>query len=328
MSIMVGIDTIDATKYIGRQIVKILSEQYDFDYNSAIEFLDFNTVKTDKTDKTDKSVIKEKSNIPLPFCGVINKTCCYGIRLNYGLYTQCTNDCTVYNTEFPLCQTCYKQSEKNSNGQPTYGFITNRVEQGINYRDPKGKAPITYANIMEKMNITRDAAEKAAKKVGLVIPESEFIIKKAQRGRPKKDTTADDTASESSFIETDKKTEKKRGRPKKNKDTIDVNDIGNHMLKELVTQVKNSEENNIENRESITENKEDDDESDEAEAVPIKLDKKNALGYKIVDTEKEAEYLLTSDNQLYTPFTHDLKGNWNAKTKSIDIVDSDDELFN
>ena len=37
--------------------------------------------------------------------------------------------------------------------------------------------------------------------------EHEFIIKKAQRGRPKKDTTADDTASESSEIIT---TEKKR----------------------------------------------------------------------------------------------------------------------
>ena len=325
MSIMIGIETIDATKYIGRQIVKILSDEYKFDYNSAIEFLDFNTVKSDKIDKP---VLKEKGNIPLPFCGVINKNCCYGIRLNYGLYTQCNNHITVYNNEFPLCQTCYKQVEKNSNGEPTYGYITNRIEQGMNYRDPKGKVPISYANIMEKMNITRDAAEKAAKKVGLVIPESEFIIKKAIRGRPKKDTTADDTASESSFTETEKKTEKKRGRPKKNKDTIDVNDIGNHMLKELVNQVKNSQENKIANIEPNTENKEDDEESHEAEAVPIKLDKKNTLGYKIVDTEQEADYLLTSDNQLYTPFTHDLKGNWDIKTKSIEPVDSDDELFN
>ena len=325
MSIMVDINTIDATKYIGRQIVKILSEQYDFDYNSAIEFLDFNTIKTEKADK---SIAKEKINIPLPFCGIINKKCCYGVRLNYGLYTQCTNDCTVYNTEFPLCQTCYKQTEKNSNGKPTYGYITARLEEGINYRDPKGKAPIVYANIMEKMNITRDAAEKAAKKIGLIIPESEFIIKKAARGRPKKDTTADDTASECSFTDTEKKTEKKRGRPKKNKDVIDVNDVSNNMLKELVNYVKNSEDEKILENEPIIENKQDDDESDEAEAIPIKLDKKNSIGYKIVDSEEEADYLLTSDNQLYTPFTHDLKGNWNAKTKSIDLVDSDDELFN
>ena len=100
------------------------------------------------------------------------------------------------------------------------------------------------------------------------------------------------------------------------------------MLKELVNQVKNSQENKIANIEPNTENKEDDEESHEAEAVPIKLDKKNTLGYKIVDTEQEADYLLTSDTQLYTPFTHDLKGNWNAKTKSIEPVDSDDELFN
>ena len=155
--------------------------------------------------------------------------------------------------------------------------------------------------------------------------------KTGKRGRPKKDTTTDDTASEYSFAETEKKVEKKRGRPKKNKDIVGVNDLGNHMLKELVNQVKNSEENKIVNTEPNTENKEDDEddeESNETEAIPIKFDKKSTLGYKIVDTEQEADYLLTSENRLYTPFTHDLKGNWNTKTKSIDPVDSDDELFN
>ena len=321
MEIIVGGDIIDASKYISREIINILAKKYNFDANDAIKYLDVNTIRCEHN--SDVSSSKQKVNIPLPFCGNINKNCCHGIRLNYGLYTQCTNEITIYNKEYPVCQTCNKQIEKNSNNQPTYGFITSRLEQGISYRDPKGKMPTNYANVMQKMNITREDAEIAAKKLGLIIPEDQFVIKKAQRGRPKKDTSADDTASESSYLEL--KTEKKRGRPKKTKDVVNIDDIGNKMLQDLIKTNEQNVETNEQNVEANNSISNSDNESDGAEAIPIKLTKKSEVGYIIVENESNADYLLTADNELYAPFTHDHKGVWNAAMKRIEFVDSDSD---
>tara|TARA_A100001011_G_C14287571_1_gene834543 strand:- start:1247 stop:2215 length:969 start_codon:yes stop_codon:yes gene_type:complete len=321
MEIIVDNNVIDSTKYIGRQIVNLLAKKYNFDSNDAINYLELNTTRPENIQYNDSN--KQKNTIPLPFCNYINPNCCQAVRLNYGLYTQCTNPCMVYNTEYPVCQTCNKQIEKNSNDQPTYGFISSRLAQGQNYRDPKGKAPTNYGNIMQKMNISKEDAELAAKKKGLVIPDYEFTVKTVSRGRPKKDTTADDTESEASFVTT--KTEKKRGRPKKNKDVVSVDDIGNNMLKDLINDVNNSNTISSESKKLPVSNEDSDRESDGAEAHPIKLSKKAELGYIIVESEADADYLLTADNQLYTPFTHDCKGIWNATTKRVEIIDSDDE---
>ncbi len=226
----------------------------------------------------------QKTNIPLPFCGVINKTCCQGIRLNYGLYTQCTNSPSIYNKRFPVCNTCNKQVEKNSNEEPNYGFISDRLEKGDKFRDPKGKAPVNYANIMEKLKITREEAETAAKQLDLTIPDEQFIIKKATRGRPKKDTTADDTASEASSVEP--KEQKKRGRPKKNKEVVDVDDIGSKLLEQLSEQITENDinekdipsdesiENEVTHDDTVDDTLDDSTEEDGIEVQPIKLSKK------------------------------------------------------
>ena len=52
---------------------------------------------------------------------------------------------------YDVCKTCKKQIEKSKNVKPTYGYIQERIEMGDRYRDPKGKAPIAYGNIMEKL---------------------------------------------------------------------------------------------------------------------------------------------------------------------------------
>ena len=128
----------------------------------------------------EKEKIKEKGNkITLPFCGRIDDERCQGIKINYGLYTQCENN--IFQKK--LCKTCHKQSEKNSDGKPNYGTIDERLDK--NYKDKKGKEPIKYSKFMDKMNITREMAEKEAEKQGVTIPEEEFEIKKTSRGRPK-----------------------------------------------------------------------------------------------------------------------------------------------
>ena len=63
----------------------------------------------------------------LPFCGVINSDWCNGVRLNYGIYTQCTNN----KDKSGFCKTCYKQGEKNGTGVSTYGTIQDRAAEMI-----------------------------------------------------------------------------------------------------------------------------------------------------------------------------------------------------
>ena len=171
---------------------------------------------------------------------------------------------------------------------------------------------------MEKLKITREEAETAAKQLGLTIPEEQFTIKKATRGRPKKDTTADDTASEASSVEP--KEQKKQGRPKKNKEVVDVDDIGNKLLEQLSEPIAKKEQNKEEVQDDMNS-----DDTDGIEVHPIKLSKKAELGYIEVECEEEAEFLLASNNSIYRTKTWDLLGVWNTKTKKIEEVDSDDE---
>ena len=275
-------------KYLSREIVNILGKKYklvslsDGEHSNMNDALSYLMINIERNDYSNAETNVSKINIPLPFCGVINKNCCQGIRLNYGLYTQCINTPMVYDKKFPVCKTCNNQIEKNYNEQPNYGYINERLEKKNEFRDPKGRTPVKYANILEKLNISRAQANTAAQQQGLTIPEEEFIIKKTMRGRPKKDTTADDTASESSFIEPVKK---KRGRPKKNKEVIDVDQLSGKTESD-------SEEN--------------------VYATPIKLDNNTKNGYIIVDIE-EAEYLLGDENILYDITQHKPIGKLNKK---------------
>lgn len=328
MQVSIVPDGVQAGIYIARQIVNTLSKKYNFDNEDALNYLQLHIQRPNLD--SDKNETKErKSKIPLPFCGVINNACCYGVRLNYGLYTQCTNSQTNYSNDHPVCETCSKQISKNANNKPTYGFITDRLEQGDNFRDPKGKAPLNYANVMEKLNISENDAVKAAKEVGLTIPPEQFIIKKVARGRPRKETTADDTASESSYSSA--KEEKKRGRPRKNKEVVDKETAKNDSINEMLNSIKSTEnskvvESDLQNQIECCDDCDcQDDSEEETEAFPIKLKKKSDLGYVNVETVEEADYLLTSDNKLYNPKTHDLMGVWNEKTKRIDEIESDDD---
>ena len=128
---------------VGEHVVRSLSDKYGFDSKEASEFLKLGS----------KVVVgvkeeKKKSSIPVPFCGEIMKDKCETIRLNHGLYTQCTNISSEERGEHNVCGTCDKQISKNTNGMPTYGYITERVEKGDKFRDPKGKAPANYGNVI------------------------------------------------------------------------------------------------------------------------------------------------------------------------------------
>jgi hypothetical protein len=250
--------------------------------------------------------VKKKSSIPVPFCGNISQGKCDTIRLNHGLYTQCTNDSSEEKGVHNVCVTCDKQISKNTNGMPTYGYITERVEKGDNFRDPKGKAAVNYGNVMEKLKITRHAAEREAANQGLVIPEEQFEVKTARRGRPKKDTTAVDTSgSEDEPV----KEEKKRGRPKKEKEV--VSSVGDVLINQLVNAVNETKE-------------EEEEEEANTEVTPIKMTKD---GYITLEEAKGADYLINEkDNTLYDVNTWDEVGTWDpVSKKKVDLVESDED---
>jgi len=293
-------------RLIGSEIVRKLSKEYMFSECDALEMLNLSKYLNVES----VGELKEKKvGVVLPFCNNICNRSCSVIRLNHGLYTQCQNVKMKCQNDHMVCLTCEKQIIKTSNNMPTYGYIEERMRKGKDYRDPKGKAPVNYGNIMDKLNITREEAEKEAGNRNVTIPEEQFEIKKAQRGRPKKDIIAIDTSD--SDDETPKKvvTEKKRGRPKKEKEVVSTN-TGDDMIKELQKKIEEEEEN-VEQEEENVEQEEEEEEEENVEVVKFMWDGK--------------EYLKSGNNTIYDGSSWEELGIWNPITTMIDMIVASDE---
>jgi len=219
--------------------VKALADKYNFKANEAIEMLGLSDIEVArktggpggkaKTTKA-KEPKRDAPKCVLPFCGTCVPDWCHGVRLNHNLYTQCTMG-KEGTTDF--CKTCNKQAAANATGKPTYGTIEDRIAAGADYKDPKGKKPVNYGNVMKKLDITREAAEVEAKRWGLVIPEDQFEEVKRKQGRPKTKVATSDTESEG-----EPKAPKKRGRPKKVKTVVEDANAGDDLIAGLVAAAK------------------------------------------------------------------------------------------
>jgi len=161
--------------------------------------------------KSSKPQITAKPSVVLPFCGVIVNDWCAGVKFNHGLHTQCTQGRCKGDR---YCKTCRKHADNSATGKPPYGDIEDRAKYGVDYRDPKGKLTLPYANIVEKMGINIDAAHAAAATLSWTIPEEQLVKRVAKRGRPAKSAAVSDTDSET---DGETSTKKKRGRPAKAK---------------------------------------------------------------------------------------------------------------
>jgi hypothetical protein len=277
----------------------------------------------------EKSGVKGKKCI-LPFCGSILNSC-HGIKLNYGLYSQCMND---RDGNGRYCKTCEKQGKKNSTGKPSYGDITERMD--VSWRDKKGKEAVRYANVMDKLEITREMAEKSASGWGIVIPELEFEIKEVKRGRPKKSVAVSDTDSEASVEP------KKRGRPRKEKSVISELSPGDDLIAGLIKEAKQKSESDVtildEKKEEewytkeqkslrasgkgdelmgelkedikVEQEEEDDEEDDEEEELEVEKWKHPKTG---------VEYYITEDNILYSMESEPV-GRWNPDSGEIEKI--------
>ena len=289
----------------GRRMVKELSDKYGFSLEEGLMHLRLDSLEVKKV------LNKETSKIPIPFCGKKLEGCCDGIRLNHGLYTQCKNDSNLEcSGKYSLCKTCINQKEKNTNGEPTYGCIDNRIKLGKDFRDPKGKAPINYGNIMEKLNISRNEAEREAANQNQIIPEEEFEVKKKQRGRPKKSTMANDTSgSEEDTNVNETKTKKCRGRPKKEEKAVTKS--GEELIKSMIKESQKEETCAVVSNDSETDVDNNSDEEDELSVEEVKI--------------KGKKYLKAADNTLYDIKTHEQIGTLNPTTSEITLTEDDDE---
>ena len=208
-----------------RGAVEFLAEKHGFSADEA--FAEMNLTKTTSTTKkTQRPKTKAlKPSVPLPFCGTLLGSC-NGIRVNHGLHSQCMNVkdvCGISGDNLDYCTTCNKQAKSNENGAPNAGDIRARISGEWSVPSKL----VSYGNVMEKLNITREKAEEEASKLGLTIPEEEFVVVKGRRGRPKKDSSTTSSSEDEA--------PKKRGRPKKQKKVIDTS-AGDDLISQLVAQ--------------------------------------------------------------------------------------------
>lgn len=284
-------------------VIHALADKYGFDAKEAMAICQISEIKVKKSAnrvkgegkvratkaKAEPKPKREVPAFPLPFCGQAVENWCLGLRLNHGLHSQCTMERLAGGD---YCKTCQKQCDKNASGKPTYGCVADRMACPIlEYRDPKAhKQTLPFANVMTKLNITREAAEAEALKFGLTIPEEHFVERASRRGRPKKDASASDTDSESG----DSKP-KKRGRPKKEKKVIAAS-VGDDLIASLVASAKKASTPTP----SVSSNSEED--ADDASSVVSSLSSGSAKSAKSTSTKsKKLKVKKTKATKVKTP---------------------------
>ena len=208
--------------------IRACATEYKFDAEEAIGRFGMVRVVDGKSKKAGKKAAKKsvvKPSMCLPFCGSAIEGLCCGVKLNRGLYTQCMM-IPVGETQF--CTTCTRQAAQNESGKPNYGTIQERIEKGAEWKDPKGKAPVNYGNVMLKMDIKKEDAIAEAAKFGWEIAEEQFEVVKAKKGRPAKAKEPKDPNAPA----------KKRGRPKKTKAVVATGNTGDDIIANLVAQAQ------------------------------------------------------------------------------------------
>ena len=173
--------------------VELLGKEYNFDVEEALKKLNVDVKKVEKVEKV------EKCKYPLPFNGEKNENLCKGIVKNHGLYTQCGKKVKGY------CKGCESQP---------YGNIDDRLKVDLyEYKDPKGKSPKRYMEVLKSLKISKETIEEEVKRLNITINAIHFeeavALENVKRGRPKSEKKVKETTG-------------KKGRPKKENKTVEI----------------------------------------------------------------------------------------------------------
>jgi len=142
-----------------------------------------------KVAKEAKGPKTKKSSIPMPFiASEVSESSCQGLTYNRGLFTQCPKN-RMENGDF--CSGCQEEADKNASGCPNCGTVEQRLASGLyEFKDPKGRSPVSYVKLLEKLNITIDNVLASGKEIDAVHFEEMIKVSKAHRGRPKKQSAS------------------------------------------------------------------------------------------------------------------------------------------
>lgn len=206
---------------VTHRAVIALAEKYGFSVEEAIADLGLTKLsltkkqmakkgsKGEKAPKV-KAAKAEKLGLVLPFCGAITSSC-PGLQYNGGLFTQCKH--ARGSCESGFCKKCSEQADKNASGAPDCGTVGQRLAAELMaFRDPKGRAPISYAKYMEKKSITEEQVTEAAAALGWEVPAEHFVV-------PEKKVKA------AKAPKTEGESPKKRGRPKKDAKVVEASSV-------------------------------------------------------------------------------------------------------
>jgi hypothetical protein len=140
-------------------------------------------------EKKERVVKEKKSVFPMPFIAEnVDIAGCQGLAFNRGLFTQCSKQ-RMENGNF--CKGCQTEADKNSSGCPDCGTVESRLATGLyEFKDPKGRSPVSYVKVLEKLKLSSEQALEEAGKLNLELSDDHFVVveksKKALKGRPKK----------------------------------------------------------------------------------------------------------------------------------------------
>jgi chemotaxis protein histidine kinase CheA len=221
---------VNAAQDLAQRSIKACAEHYNFDAEEAQRLLGLLNVKLVRARPVDEKpkkvkVIVAKAAFPMPYNGEFNDACCFALRQNSGLYTQC--QAVRKNGDF--CKQCQVLADK-TEGVPEYGTIQMRQAVGIfEYTDPKGRKPVAYTKVMKKYKIDQEKVLEEAGKFNVQINAEHFVVAEvdSKRGRPKAEKAP-------------KEAKGSKGRPKKAKKVLQIEGDDDDLFASLVADANNN----------------------------------------------------------------------------------------
>ena len=227
---------VNAAQELAVRAVTACGRQYDFDVDEALRMLGIVNAKVSHAKRIEApskkvKVVVAKAAFPMPYNGEFNDACCFALRQNNGLYTQCQ---AVRKSNVDFCKQCQVLADRGVEGVPEYGTIQMRQAVGIfEYTDPKGRKPVAYTKVMKKYKIDQEKVLEEAGKFNVQINAEHFVVAEvdSKRGRPS-----------SQKEKAPKEPKGSKGRPKKAKKVLQIEGDGDDddLFASLVADANNN----------------------------------------------------------------------------------------
>ena len=310
------------TKKVVKELIETCGMMYNFDGKEALIRLNLEKEKPKK---------EKKEKLLLPFDGRKREGCCNGIVKNNGLYTQCVKVVEGY------CKGCEEQP---------YGNIEQRLIVGLyEYKDPKGKGPKRYLEVLKKKKISKEEMLEKCKKAEITINEEHLEEVATKRGRPKGENK-------------DSGEKKSKGRPKKEKKVVEVaieEDLFATLVAQAQGQTQGEEKKEEPKEKKVKEPKEKKVKEPKEKKVKepkekktkgrpkketkeVEISKPEEVTEELVEEEEEEEadvvnkieyegnkYYKSKKSGIIYNLEQDVVGKWNEETKKIDFEECEED---